>query len=94
MTSRQALQLLHLPVDHQMDQLLEAHGGRPAQALPRLRGVSDEVVELGRAANEIVVDPHMCLPVEPEIRESRLDQIADAAISAAPRATFLRRSGN
>ena len=64
---------------------LEVDRRRPAEPLPRLRGVAHEVVQLGLAAEERVVDAHVLLPVEPDVRESAGGELADASDSRRSR---------
>src|SRR5258706_103713 len=49
----------------------------PAEALTGLRCVADEVVQLGLAALQRLVDPHVLLPVEPDVCEGDLRELAD-----------------
>ena len=61
---RVAPQAFEVGVDEQPHEPLEVERRRPAEPLPRLRRVADEVVELGGAAAQRLVDVHVLLPVE------------------------------
>src|SRR5207237_7597831 len=69
-------ELLSRSVDEQRDELLEADGRLPAEALLRLRGVAQELITL--AALQGRVDAHVLAPVEPRVCEGELDQLPHA----------------
>src|SRR5689334_12528416 len=72
-----AAQALEVRVDQQADQPLEIERRLPAQPRARLRGIADQVVELGGAPDERLVDVDVLLPVEPDAPECKLDELAD-----------------
>src|SRR5215468_6894365 len=62
------LQTLEIGADHHLHQGSEVHAGRPPEHLPRLRGVADEQVDLGRPQQRGVLS-HVGAPVETHDRE-------------------------
>src|SRR5579863_2876026 len=63
-------------VDHHRDQLREVDGHLPSQLTSRFGGVPHEDVDLGRA-HQLVVHDHVLTPVEPDVGEGDLAQLAD-----------------
>ena len=74
---------LEVGVDEQPDEPLEVDRRRPAQSRLRLRGVADEVVQLGSAAAQRLVDVDVLAPVEADVAERQLDQLLHAVGDAA-----------
>src|SRR6187455_2059543 len=77
-----AAQAFEVRVDEQAYEPLEAERRLPAQPRARLRGIADQVVELGGATDERLVDVDVLLPVEPDVPERELDELADTVRNA------------
>src|SRR5262249_9195556 len=74
-TSRPAAQAFEIGTHHELDQRAESHAGRPAEHTARLRGVPDQVIDLGRAEQRGVLT-HPTARVDPDDAERDLDQVA------------------
>ena len=70
-----AAEPLELGVDEQRDELLERDLRLPPEPLARLRRIADEVVELGLAALQRLVDVDIRAPVESCVLERALDEV-------------------
>src|SRR5664280_3602514 len=76
-----ALQPLHVRIDHQPDQLLEADGWLPPQLAPRLAGVAEEMVYLSRPV-ERFVDHDVVPVVEADMPERDVTELPHRMVDA------------
>ena len=63
-------------VDHELDQLLEANLGFPAELALRLGWIADEQIDFGRAFVAGVI-LHVFLPIQPDMTEGFLHKLFD-----------------
>jgi hypothetical protein len=68
-------------IDHVFDQILERHRRLPSEELTGFRGVSLEVIDLGRA-DVTRIERDQLVPLQPDVPESHVQEIPDAARGA------------
>src|SRR5918992_4369898 len=67
---------LEVCIDHQTDHLLEAGARLPTELLPRLGGVADQMLDLGRT-QEAGIDPHVPIGIQPDVVEGDPHELAN-----------------
>src|SRR3954470_9412605 len=63
-------------IDHHLDEAGEVDRGLPAQLLARLAVVADEMLHFGWT-DELGIQLDVLVPIQPDVRERRFDQLAD-----------------
>src|SRR5918992_2721439 len=67
---------LEVCIDHQTDHLFKACARLPTELLPRLGGVADQMLDLGRT-QEAGIDPHVPIGIQPDVVEGDPHELAN-----------------